>query len=88
MKKDIILRSYPNSIPAYEWLYKIECKNLPIIYDVINLEDGQIILEEYIDGITVGEVIESGKYNPSILLIQRIANGLGKKRVSAKMNNL
>lgn len=23
--------------------------------------------------------IESGKYNPSILLIQRIANGLGKK---------
>ncbi len=63
IKKDIILRSYPNPIPAYEWLYEIECENLPIIYDVINLEDGQIVLEEYIDGITVGEVIESGKYN-------------------------
>ncbi len=78
LKKDIILRSYPNSIPAYEWLYKIECKNLPIIYDVINSDDGQIVLEEYIEGISIGEVLESGKYRYSGMrkVIQQVCNAL------------
>ncbi len=62
LKKDIILRSYNTVIPAYEWLYKIQCENLPLIYDVINLEDGVIVLEEYIDGTTVAEALEIKKY--------------------------
>lgn len=40
----------------------IRCENLPEIYDAIDFEDGQIVLEEYIDGITIAQVMESGKY--------------------------
>lgn len=62
-QKDLILRSFPKAIVAYEELYSIKCENLPLIYDVINLEDGQIVLEEFIEGITISEVMESGKYH-------------------------
>ena len=60
--KDMLVRSFPKALKAYEELYKISCENLPLIYDVINLDDGQIVLEEFIDGITVAEVMECGKY--------------------------
>lgn len=63
--KDLVLRSYETPIFAYEKLYNIKHDNLPIIYDVIILEDGQIVLEEFIDGITVAEVMESGRYKYS-----------------------
>ncbi len=65
LKKDIVLRSYAKNVSAYEWLYNIECENLPLIYDVINLEDGQIVLEEYIDGVTVADMMDIEKYNYS-----------------------
>lgn len=61
-EKHIILRSFPKPISAYNELYSINCANLPLIYDVINLEDGQIVLEEFIEGVTISEVMESGKY--------------------------
>ena len=51
LERDLVLRSYPNEIIAYKKLKEIVCENLPIIYDVINLDDGQIILEEFINGI-------------------------------------
>ncbi len=62
-KKDMVVRSFPKVISAYEELYLISAPNLPLIYDVINLDDGQIVLEEFIDGITVSDVMESGKYH-------------------------
>ena len=60
--KELILRSLPSSLEAYHKLQRIRCENLPEIYDVVELEDGQIVLEEYIDGITVAQVMEAGKY--------------------------
>lgn len=60
--KDLVLRSLPASLEAYNNLQNIRCKNLPEIYDVLALDDGQIVLEEYIDGITAAQVMESGKY--------------------------
>ena len=61
-QKDLVLRSFPKVVAAYEELYAVKCDNLPVIYDVILLDDGQIVLEEYIEGLTVAEVMESGKY--------------------------
>ena len=61
--KYIVARSFPKSISAYEELYSINCANLPLIYDVIALDDGQIVLEEFIEGVTIAEVMESGKYH-------------------------
>ena len=60
---DLVLRSFPKRLEAYEILCAIRCENLPEIYDAIDMEDGQIVLEEYIDGITVAEVMQIGKYH-------------------------
>lgn len=60
--KDLILRSFPNVIAAYDRLQSVRCINLPEIYDAIDMDDGQIVLEEYIDGLTVAEVMEVEKY--------------------------
>ena len=60
--KDLVIRVFSTPVLAYNELLSVKCSALPIIYDVINLEDGQIIFEEYIDGITVAEVLECGKY--------------------------
>lgn len=60
--RDLVLRSLPKALEAYETLCGIRCENLPEIYDAIEMDDGQIVLEAYIDGITVGEVMQAGKY--------------------------
>lgn len=60
--KNVILRSFSQRVPAYEQLYAVCCQNLPLVYDVIDLNDGQIVLEEFIDGVTISEVMESGYY--------------------------
>lgn len=60
--KELILRSLPSSLEAYGKLQRILCENLPEIYEVLELDDGQIVLEEYINGITAAQVMEAGKY--------------------------
>ncbi len=60
--RDIILRSFSSPVSAYEKLLGIKNENLPQIYDVINLSDGQMVLEEFISGLTVAEVMETGRY--------------------------
>lgn len=61
-KKDIVIRAYNKPQMAYEMLCDIQCENLPLVYDVINCDDGQIVLEEYIDGLTVAEAMECERY--------------------------
>ena len=61
-EKEIILRSLPTLLEAYRKLQNICCENLPEVYDVLEMDDGQIVLEEYIDGLTAAQVMESGKY--------------------------
>ena len=60
--RDLVLRSFPKAVDAYEILCGIRCENLPETYDAITLDDGQIVLEEYIDGITAADVMQAGKY--------------------------
>lgn len=63
LNRDLVLRSFPQKIIAYEVLNKIIFENLPEIYDVITLADGQIVLEEFVSGITVADVMKSGNYS-------------------------
>jgi len=65
LDRDMVVRSHPRPVAAYEVLYRLTCDNLPQIYDVVDLEDGQVVLEEYIDGLTVAQVMESGRYRPA-----------------------
>ncbi|MBQ9964858.1 MAG: serine/threonine protein kinase [Clostridia bacterium] len=60
--QDIILRSFAKPVPAYDVLCGIVCEALPRVYDAVTLEDGQMVWEEWIDGLTVAEVMETGKY--------------------------
>ena len=62
--RDLILRSYPQPVAAYEILTAVACPHLPEVYDVITLDDGVIILEEYIDGVTVAQMAEGQQCTP------------------------
>ncbi len=62
LSRHLVLRQYPEPVDAYDFLKTIRYENFPIIYDTYHLEDGQIVLEEYIDGITVASVLEDGLY--------------------------
>ena len=73
-QKDLILRLFDTPVAAYDELYKIKCAHLPLIYDTIPLEDGQAVIEEYIDGLTVAQVMESGRY--SYLGARRVISAL------------
>ena len=61
-EKDLVLRSYPQQLEAYETLVHLRCVNLPEILDVIPVEDGQIVLEEYIPGMTVAQIMETNRF--------------------------
>jgi len=76
--KDLVLRSLPKHSEAYEILCGIRCENLPEIYDTIATDDGQIVLEEYIDGITVAEVMQAEKYRyrGARKVLQQVCNAL------------
>lgn len=60
--RDLVLHSLPRALPVYEILCGVDCPNLPRIYDAITLDDGQIVLEEFIDGLTVTQIMETGRY--------------------------
>ena len=77
-ERDIVVHSFPRSVEVYRLLYKIKCESLPVVYDVIDLSDGQIVLEEYVDGITVANVMESGKYSylGARRVLQAVCNAL------------
>ena len=61
-EKDMVLRLSTVPIDAYEKLCGTVCRDLPEVYDVITLDDGQAVLEEYISGATVAEIMEGGTY--------------------------
>ena len=63
--RDLVLRRFPAPVSAYETLCDIKCENLPLIYDAVTCEDGMAVLEEYIDGLTVTQGMESGRYRPA-----------------------
>ena len=62
LKKDLVLRSFPKPVEAYKTLCDLRCENLPEIYESVLLEDGQIVLEEFIKGMTVAQILETEKY--------------------------
>ena len=62
LKKDLVLRCYNKPVEAYQRLKVLVNKNIPTVYEAIAFEDGQIVLEELIDGLTAAEVLEQNNY--------------------------
>lgn len=63
LKKDIVVKHYTAPVSAYDTLKNLHHDNLPEVYDTMLLDDGQMVLEEFVDGITVAQVLEGGKYS-------------------------
>ena len=78
LSRDIVLHSLSKQSKIYDYLCDIKCDTLPLVYDSIILEDGQIVLEEYIDGITVAGVLEGGlyRYSGAKKVLRAICNAL------------
>ncbi|MBE6643145.1 MAG: serine/threonine protein kinase [Ruminococcaceae bacterium] len=78
LEKDIVVRCYPKPIEAYNKLKNYYHPNIAVVFDSFLLDDGQIVLEEYVDGITVNEVLQSGcyKYRGAKKIITDVGNAL------------
>lgn len=61
-KKDLVLRCYNKPAEAYQRLKGLINKNIPTVYEALIFEDGQVVLEEFIDGLTAAEVLEQNNY--------------------------
>jgi len=62
LQRDLVLHILPKPNPIYETLRGLRCENLPAVYEVFELDDGMIVLEEYVEGLNVGEIAETGRY--------------------------
>lgn len=60
--KIIVLKKYKGNSEVYKMLINIYHRNLPIIYEAVSEGDKCIIVEEYIEGYSVGEILEAGWY--------------------------
>lgn len=78
LNKDLILRNYSLPVLPYEKILGLTHPNIPAVFETLNFEDGQIVLEEFIDGVTVAEVLEQGNYtyHGAVKIINGICNAL------------
>ena len=60
---DILLKLLPEDVPICRFLCGIKHENLPQIYDMIDVGDGFAVLEEFVPGMNIGDVLETGVYS-------------------------
>ncbi len=65
LHREIVFRYYGEPVRIYDFLSEIRHENLPEIYDTYTLDDGYAVLEEYISGASVAEILETGLYTYS-----------------------
>ncbi len=63
MQTDLICRRFSGKSDVYQLLLGVEHPNLPRVYEAVCENDTCIVLEEFVDGITVHEVLQSGFYS-------------------------
>lgn len=62
LKKRIIKRTFSGNSEVYRKLLTLKHKNMPEILEVAEFEDKIIVLEEYIDGVTLLDLINENLY--------------------------
>jgi serine/threonine protein kinase len=75
---DVIKRVYRDTDNVYSILHALSHPNIPKIYEVVFDNDVVTILEEYIDGLTVSDVLDSGLYkeNGAITIVLSLCDAL------------
>ncbi len=76
--KDIVMREFKGSGDTYRKLLSTKHINLPEIYEVCTDGDNCTVLEEFIDGVTVADVLSCGLYteNGAATVATEICNAL------------
>lgn len=76
--KDIVRRVYRGSDRVYRILQTLSHVNLPRVYEVVSDGERVLVLEEYIDGITISEALEAQLYSEKAAsaTIRQICDGL------------
>lgn len=59
LEKDIVVRSTSRQIPVAPFLMSVLHPNLPEVYDVVTLDDGVVILEEALNGVTLNHILKN-----------------------------
>ena len=59
-----ILRHYQGNVDVYQKLLQVTCKNLPTIFEVACQGDEILLLEEYIEGDTLGYLLQDALFTP------------------------
>lgn len=77
----IVCRKYFEKISSdvYKILTKISSPNLLEIYDIQEQDNKTIILEEYVDGISISELLSSDNFTPYGMkrIIKQVCDGVG-----------
>lgn len=63
LKKEIICRKFIGDCSAYKILRGISYKNIPAVYEVQQSGDEVIVLEEFVNGVTVADILSDGLYD-------------------------
>ncbi|MBO5066015.1 MAG: serine/threonine protein kinase [Clostridia bacterium] len=63
LEKDMICRKFKGNAEAYKILNGIIFPTLPQIYEVTKAEGKIIVLEEFIKGVTVADILSNGLFN-------------------------
>lgn len=76
--KKVIIRYIKDGVEIYEKLLAIKSEYLPQIFEVVRGKEDSIVMEEYIEGITVGDVLEGGVYTEEgvKIIIEQICDAL------------
>lgn len=59
----ILVKELDGEYPVYELLSTIKHKNLPLVYEACSNGNKTLIVEEYIDGMSLNQVLEQGVYS-------------------------
>ena len=73
--RSIVVRSYREPIAAYEQLKTIRHPNLPEVFECRRFADGQVVLEEYVHGTMLSDVLERTTF--SYRNARRLLYGIG-----------
>lgn len=75
---DLVVRSINRRLPIAEYLKTIIFRNLPLIYDTVFTEDGEIILEEALKGQPLNEILSSRdlSYNEAREILSCVSDAL------------
>ena len=63
LKKDIICRKFTGDCSAYKILRDISFANIAAVFDVSEVENEVTVLEEFVNGVTVADILLNGLYD-------------------------